>query len=85
MMHQVTALKDGSLAVNAHVRTIGTQNLVQAAQFVGVKQIIAQSIAWSYAPGDNLATEDTPLDITAPAPRQMTINGILALEKAVKT
>ncbi|MCM0599758.1 NAD-dependent epimerase/dehydratase family protein [Periweissella fabalis] len=85
IMHQVTALKDGSSAANAHVRTIGTRNLVQAAQLVGVKQIIAQSIAWSYAPGDNLATEETPLDITAPAPRQTTVNGILALEKAVKT
>ena len=48
---------------------------------VGVQKIIAQSISWAYEPGDTFATEKDSLHITASMPRQVTVNGILKLEK----
>ena len=68
---------------NAKIRTKGTRNLVDAAKNVGVQKIIAQSISWAYEPGDTFATEKDSLHITASAPRQVTVNGILKLEEAV--
>lgn len=68
---------------NAKIRTKGTRNLVDAAKNVGVQKIIAQSISWAYESGDTFATEKDSLHITASMPRQVTVNGILKLEKAV--
>ncbi|MGC4941205.1 hypothetical protein [Kribbella sp. DT2] len=45
------------------MRTIGTRNLVDAAQAAGVRRMVAQSISWAYAPGAEPATEDVPLDL----------------------
>jgi nucleoside-diphosphate-sugar epimerase len=83
VMHQLTDLAGGSRAANAQVREVGTHNLVDAARAAGVRRVIAQSIAWAYAPGDDPADEATPLDTGAPEPRQTTIRGIAALESAV--
>ncbi|MEV1167683.1 NAD(P)-dependent oxidoreductase [Nonomuraea sp. NPDC049784] len=83
IVHQLTALNGGNPADNGRIRRIGTRNLVDAAKLAGVSRIVAQSIAWAYAPGDGPATEDTPLDVTAPAPRSSVIGGIQALEEAV--
>ena len=61
----------------------GTRNLVDAAKRAGVARIIAQSVAWAYAPGDFPADESTPLDVTAPLPRANLISAISALEETV--
>ena len=45
--------------------------------------MIAQSIAWAYAPGEPPYGEDDPLDLGAAAPRATTIEGVIALEDAV--
>jgi nucleoside-diphosphate-sugar epimerase len=76
VMHQLTDLRDGSRAANARLRELGTRNLVDAARAVGVRRIIAQSIAWAYVAGDRPATEDTPLRADMP--------GVPQLEAAVR-
>jgi nucleoside-diphosphate-sugar epimerase len=84
VMHQLTALSNGSSADNARIRKVGTRNLVDAAKGAGVDRIVAQSISWAYEPGDTPAEENTPLDVAAPEPRSVTIGGIVALEEAVR-
>ncbi len=83
VIHQLTDLKEQSSAANARLRTVGTRNLVDAARSAGVASIVAQSIAWAYEPADEIATENTPLDIHAQPPRSTTIDGTVALESAV--
>ncbi|MCM3781899.1 NAD(P)-dependent oxidoreductase [Neobacillus mesonae] len=83
IIHQLTSLNDWNLNDNAKIRIEGTRNLVDAAHASGVKRMIAQSIAWAYEPGDQPASEEVPLDIQAPLPRKTTVEGIVALEKAV--
>ncbi|MHA4117228.1 NAD-dependent epimerase/dehydratase family protein [Bacillus cereus] len=83
VIHQLTSLSSWNFEDNAKIRTKGTRNLVDAAKNVGVQKIIAQSISWAYEPGDTFATEKNSLHITASMPRQVTVNGILKLEKAV--
>ncbi|MFF4620604.1 NAD-dependent epimerase/dehydratase family protein [Nonomuraea jabiensis] len=83
IVHQLTALNGGTPADNGRIRRIGTRNLVDAAKRAGVPRIVAQSIAWAYEAGDAPATEDTPLDVTAPAPRSGVVGGVQALEEAV--
>lgn len=83
IVHQLTALNGGTSADNGRIRRIGTRNLVDAAKRAGVRRVVAQSIAWAYEAGDAPATEDTPLDVTAPAPRSGVVGGVQALEEAV--
>jgi len=73
VVHQLTDLPfapgtpqyaDG-LARNARLRIEGTRNLAAAARAAGVSRLIAQSIAFVYAPGDGLRVESDPLDATA--------------------
>jgi nucleoside-diphosphate-sugar epimerase len=84
VIHQLTDLAGGPSAANAFLREHGTRNLVDAALAAGVGRIVAQSIAWAYAPGDYPADEQTPLDTAAPEPRQTTVRGVAALESAVR-
>lgn len=83
VVHQLTALSGGTPAANGLIRRVGTRNLVEAAKLAAVPRMVAQSIAWAYAPGDDPATEDTPLDLEATPPRATTIAGVRALEDAV--
>ena len=83
VIHQLTSLGSWNLEDNARIRTIGTRNLVDAALAAGVERLVAQSISWAYEPGDRPATENVPLDVHAPLPRKTTIDGVVALERAV--
>jgi len=65
------------LKANARVREEGTRNLVAAAIAGGARRLIAQSIAWVYAPGPQPHVENDPLDRDGGGP---TIAGVLALE-----
>jgi nucleoside-diphosphate-sugar epimerase len=85
VMSQLTDLAGGSLASNAQLRIHGTRHLVEAARMAGVRTFIAQSIAWAYAPGQTPADETAPLDVDAEEPRRTTIEGIAALEQAVRS
>ncbi|MFF3923006.1 NAD-dependent epimerase/dehydratase family protein [Paenibacillus lactis] len=83
IIHQLTSLSQWNLEDNARIRRDGTRNLVDAALASGVPLMIAQSISWAYEPGDSPASESEALDIGAPDPRGMTVDGVSALEQAV--
>jgi nucleoside-diphosphate-sugar epimerase len=84
VIHQVTALSNGSVWDNAKVRTIGTRHVIDAVKELNVKRVIAQSIAWAYEPGETMATEEDPLDIESTDKRRITIDGIVALENTIQ-
>lgn len=91
VIHQLTDLRsllDPSLISearirNARIREQGTYNLVKAALVAGVGRLIAQSIAWAYAPGTPPYAEEDPLDLEAEGDRAVTVKGIVALERLV--
>jgi nucleoside-diphosphate-sugar epimerase len=66
---------------NARMRREGTQNLVAAALAAGVHRLVAQSIAWMYAPGPQPHGEDDPLDVHAAGTRAVTAEGVATLER----
>jgi hypothetical protein len=87
-IHQLTDLPPGldparmaaATANNARIRDEGTRNLVKAAIAAGARRLIAQSIAWAYAPGPKPYAEDDPLDAGAEGARAVSVGGIIALE-----
>ncbi|MBQ4870408.1 NAD(P)-dependent oxidoreductase [Priestia megaterium] len=82
VIHQLTSLGSVNLEDNAKIRVVGTRNLVDASKAVGVKKIIAQSLAFTYEPGETPATEDVSLDFEAPNPRKINVDGVASLESA---
>jgi nucleoside-diphosphate-sugar epimerase len=70
-----------ALARNARIRKDGTRNLVAAALESGARRLIAQSIAWVYAPGGEPNAEEDPLDLAAEGTRAVTIGGAVVLER----
>ncbi|MFL9877504.1 NAD(P)-dependent oxidoreductase [Herbaspirillum rhizosphaerae] len=68
---------------NAHLRSAGTRNLINAALAAGTKRMIAQSIAWAYASGNQPYAEESALDINAEGARRVSIDGVVALETQV--
>lgn len=83
VIHRLTDLGARDFAANARVRVEGTRNLIDAARAAGVRRVVAESIAWAYAPGVGPAREDEPLDLEAPPPRRQMVAGVQALEQAV--
>ena len=91
VIHQLTdlpagldpALMPAAQPRNARVRREGTANLVAAARAAGVERMVAQSIAWAYAPGELPLHEEQPLDLDAAGPRAISVGGVAALEEAV--
>jgi nucleoside-diphosphate-sugar epimerase len=64
------------------IRIEGTRNLVAAAREVGVRRIIAQSLAcWVYADGPRPYSEESPLDLRADAPSAIVVEGVATLER----
>ncbi|RUW33618.1 MULTISPECIES: NAD(P)-dependent oxidoreductase [unclassified Mesorhizobium] len=91
VIHQLTDLPPGldpalmgeAIIANARVRDEGTRNLVDAAQAAGARRLIAQSIAWVYAPGPEPHAETDPLDSGAEGGRGISVGGVIALERRV--
>lgn len=89
VVHQLTDLPPGldptrmadAVPRNARIRKEGTGNLVAAAIAGGARRLIAQSIAWGYAPGPEPHGEDDPLDLQAQGARAITIGGVAELER----
>ena len=85
VIHQLTDLPDqmtaeergAALERNARMRVAGTNNLMVAAVAAGVGRVVAQSIAFAYAPGPLPHREDAPL---LPG---LSADGVRALEAAV--
>ena len=90
VIHQLTDLPRGldpahmaeAIARNARIRRDGTRNLVAAAAGAGARRLIAQSIAWGYAPGKEPHAEEDPLDTGAEGQRAVSVGGVSALESA---
>jgi len=89
IVHQLTDLPPGldpdqmteGTHRNARMRSQGTQNLIAAAPGAEVRRLVAQSIAWMYAPGKEPYSEDDPLDIAARGTRAITVAGVATLER----
>jgi nucleoside-diphosphate-sugar epimerase len=69
---------------NARIRDIGTRHLVGAAVVAGVARMVAQSIAFAYAPGPQPYTEDSPLNLGAPDDAGVSARGVVSLEQHVR-
>jgi nucleoside-diphosphate-sugar epimerase len=91
VIHQLTDLPSApgtpgypaAQQANHRLRIEGTRNLMRAAKLAGAGRAVAQSIAFVYAPGDGMRAEDDPLDLAAEGVRQLTVQGIAALEREV--
>jgi len=91
VVHQLTDLpkaldpnRPAAFSGNTRLRVEGTPNLVAAAQAAGARRLIAQSIAFAYAPGPEPHAEADPLASAAgDAPAAITARGVRALEEAV--
>jgi nucleoside-diphosphate-sugar epimerase len=49
----------------------------------GARRLIAQSIAWAYAPGPRPYREGQPLDLNADGDRAVTVRGVASAERQV--
>ena len=92
IIHQLTDLPQSfdparlqdALVRNSRLRVEGTANLVAAALAVGAQRLIAQSIAFSYAPGREPHVESDPLTSgEGNEPGAVSAHGVHALERAV--
>ena len=80
-----TTLTDEQLARNAHVREVGTRNLIAAAGATGARRLIAQSIAWLYMPGPEPHPEEDPIVPDGPGPIERNRLAVIDLERTVTT
>ena len=87
VIHQLTDLPSDPAQVssaaemNARLRIDGTRNLMAAAKVAGARRVIAQSIAFAYAPGPQPHHENDALNLEGP--RRRSAEGVAALEWAV--
>ena len=89
VIHQLTDLPDVSDPAkmdearqkNARLRIEGTRNLMAAATAANVWRVVAQSIAFVYAPGRKPYREGDPLD--GSQGQRVTVAGVKALEDAI--
>jgi nucleoside-diphosphate-sugar epimerase len=91
VIHQLTDLPPGldpskmeeAAVRNARIRDEGTRNLIAAALASGAKRLIAQSIAFAYAPGPLPFREDAPLNVDAPGRPGSSARSARSLEQQV--
>ncbi len=95
VIHQLTSIPpridprkmERDFAVNDRLRTEGTANLVAAAKAAGVTRLIAQSVAFFYAPGPpgTVHAEGDPLlrEDQAPKPVKRSTVALASLERTV--
>jgi nucleoside-diphosphate-sugar epimerase len=93
VIHQLTSIParidprrlERDFELNDRLRSEGTRILVQAARAAGASRILAQSIAFAYAPGPagTLHREDDPLHLDAPEPFRRSANAVHDLERTV--
>jgi nucleoside-diphosphate-sugar epimerase len=91
IIHQLTDLAfapgtpqyEEGLARNARLRIEGTRSLVAAARAANVKRMVAQSVAFAYAPGEGARIESDPLNVGAEGSARRSAEAVVALEQAV--
>lgn len=90
VVHQLTDLPPAldptklaaALVRNARLRDVGTRNLLAAAVAAGVKRMVAQSLAFVYAPGPLPHREEAPLHLDDPGFGE-TARAVASLEQQV--
>lgn len=90
VIHQLTDLPDAldparmseARVRNARIREVGTRHLVSASIAAGVKRMIAQSLAFVYAPGQRPYQEEAPLNLDDPD-FGLTARAVASLEQQV--
>jgi nucleoside-diphosphate-sugar epimerase len=93
VIHQLTSIPArinprrmaSEFAANDRLRSEGTRILVEAAQAAGVERILAQSIAFAYAPGPpgTVHREEDRLHTDAPEPFRRSARALDELERTV--
>jgi nucleoside-diphosphate-sugar epimerase len=91
IIHQLTDLPfapgtpqyDEGIVRNVRLRIEGTANLVAAARAANVKRMVAQSVAFAYAPANGTRVETDPLNLGADGSAGRGANAAAALEQAV--
>lgn len=90
VVHALTALparmdwKKDPIGPTNRVRTEGTRNLIVAAREAGARRLVAESVAFFYAPvGDWVKDEEAPLFESAPPPFAEAVGALLDLERQV--
>jgi nucleoside-diphosphate-sugar epimerase len=91
VVHQLTDLPqvddpakmEASRAANAKLRIEGTRNLMAAAKAAGTRRVVAQSIAFIYAPGEGARAETDALAMQPDGNPGVTLRGVLSLEQQV--
>jgi nucleoside-diphosphate-sugar epimerase len=87
VIHQLTSLAAGfgpaELRATAHLREVGTLHLARAAAEAGARRIVAQSAAWLYADGPQPHDEGQALRSLDDDPDNVTLRGIVALERGL--
>lgn len=90
VIHQLTDLPPGldptkmaeARKRNARLRIVGTRNLIAAAAEAGAVRMVAQSLAFVYAPGPMPYSEETPLNLDDPN-SAVTVESVASLEQQV--
>lgn len=93
VVHQLTAIPrrvdprklERDFELNDRLRSEGTRNLVRAAADAGAERVVAQSIAFAYAPGPpgTIHSEQDALFLDAPRPFARSARAVNALERSV--
>src|SRR6266576_2504868 len=94
VIHQLTSLPrridprkiERDFVLNDRLRSEGTRHLVAAAQAAGAERIVAQSIAFAYAPGPpgTIHGEQDALFVDAPEPFRRSARAVAELEQTVQ-
>ncbi len=93
VVHLLTALpqrldykaKENPFAPTNRVRSEGTRNLIAAARAAGARRVVAESVAFFYAPrGDWVKDEEAPLDLGAPGDFGTAAAALADLERQVR-
>lgn len=90
VVHALTALPDridwkrDPLGPTNRLRDEGTRNLIEASRAAGARRLLAESVAFFYAPtGGWVKTEEDPLWTAAPEPFASAAAALAALERQV--
>jgi nucleoside-diphosphate-sugar epimerase len=92
VVHELTDIPDAidprkfeeQFETTDRLRSEGTRNLLDAALAAGARRIVAQSVAFAYEPGGELAkTEEEPLYLDSPPPFRRSVHTIQEMEQAV--
>jgi nucleoside-diphosphate-sugar epimerase len=92
VVHELTAIPPAfnprrmaeEFAPTNRLRSDGTRHLVEAAAAAGARRVVAQSIAFAYAPTEGwVKTEDDELFLDAPEPFRNAVAAVRALETSV--